>query len=111
MLRWIMLAFGAMSLAFSSGWNRRFKKPVRLMKTWNQVLHALNMLAGVLVRMVSAICYAIVPPPVKQETVKPWLQKLALQAIHGVKAWCYALFARWHIDQRGGYSLPINGLV
>ncbi len=87
------------------GWfrsfSRRLRKPVRLHATKFEVFSIIAALFHVITAACKAIMYGIVPPPVKVDTPDPLLIVQRLVRIHGVKAWLYSMFSRWHIDTDG----------
>ena len=82
---------------FSSS-SRRLKKPVRLHATLISVLSMFSLVISVVFFAAKAIVSAIVPAPLKQDTVRPWLLAMISAKIQGIKAWLYSMYSRWHID-------------
>lgn len=92
----------------ASGSGRRLKKPVRLHATFIAVLGLLTMTFSLILHAAKSICYAIVPEPVKQFRVKPWLIKIVHVRFHYVKEFMYEMFSRWHIFRSGGVIATLN---
>lgn len=82
-------------------WRTRLKKPVRLHATLICILSMFTLVINVIFIAAKSIVSAIVQPPLKQETVKPWLIAMISAKIQGLKAWLYSMYSRWHIDTGG----------
>lgn len=86
----------------------RLKKPVRLISTLFCILGWFSLVISVIYIAAKAIVSAIVPTPLKQETVKPWLIAMLSAKIQGIRAWLYSMYSRWHIDTGGAFSLRLT---